>query len=86
MVQRFIARLFYHCADFGKLEGMLGLRQRIEDLEQQRRLPGNRLFYLATDPDFFAPVVDSLSTPAWWPSPTARPGNAWSSRSRSAAI
>ena len=24
-------------------------------------LPGNRLFYLATDPDFFAPIVDSLS-------------------------
>ena len=62
VVQRFIARMFYHCADFGKLEGMLGLRQRIEDLEHQRRLPGNRLFYLATDPDFFAPIVDSLSS------------------------
>src|SRR5271166_2769812 len=35
VVQRFIARLFYHCTDFGKLDGMLGLRQRIEELEQQ---------------------------------------------------
>ncbi len=62
VVQRFLARFFYHCTDFGDREGMLGLRQRIEDLEQQQRLPGNRLFYLATDPDFFAPLVDSLSS------------------------
>ncbi|MGO9111152.1 MAG: glucose-6-phosphate dehydrogenase [Thermoguttaceae bacterium] len=74
VVQRFIARLFYHCTDFGKLEGMLGLRQRIEDLEQQRRLPGNRLFYLATDPDFFAPVIDSLANAGMVSEPN---GDAW---------
>ncbi len=74
VVQRFIARLFYHCTDFGKLEGMLGLRQRIEDLEQQRHLPGNRLFYLATDPDFFAPVIDSLSSAGMVTEPD---GQAW---------
>jgi glucose-6-phosphate 1-dehydrogenase len=62
VVQRFIARLFYHRVDFGKLEGMLGLRQRIEDLAHERQLPGNRLFYLATGPDFFAPLVDGLSS------------------------
>ena len=61
LTQRFIARVFYHSTDFSKLEGMHGLRQRIEDLEHQRQLPGNRLFYLATDPDFFAPVIDTLS-------------------------
>jgi glucose-6-phosphate 1-dehydrogenase len=62
VLQRFLARLFYHCADFGKREGMLDLRQRIEDLERRRRLPGNRLFYLATGPDFFATIVESLAT------------------------
>ena len=56
MVQRFLARLFYHCADFGKLEGMLGLRQRIEDLEhaaaaarQPALLPGDRSRFLRPD-------------------------------------
>jgi glucose-6-phosphate 1-dehydrogenase len=62
VVQRFIARVFYHRTDFNKLEGMLSLRQRIEQLEQERHLTGNRLFYLATDPEFFAPVVDSLAS------------------------
>ncbi len=61
VVQRFIARMYYHSTDFSKLEGMHALRERIEDLEHQRQLPGNRLFYLATDPDFFAPVIDTLS-------------------------
>ena len=56
VVQRFIARLFYHCTDFGKLEGMLGLRQRIEDLEQPAAaarqpalLPGHRSRFLRPD-------------------------------------
>jgi glucose-6-phosphate 1-dehydrogenase len=74
-MQPFIARLFYHCADFSKLEGMLGLRQRIEQLEQERRLPGDRLFYLATDPDFFAPIVDSLSSAGMVTEPDGRTWN-----------
>ncbi len=74
MLQQFLARLFYHRADFGNLEGMHALRQRIEDLERQRRLPGNRLFYLATDPDFFAPVIDSLSSAGMAAEPD---GQAW---------
>jgi glucose-6-phosphate 1-dehydrogenase len=61
LAERFIARVFYQCTDFGKLEGMVGLRQRIESVEQAHRLPGNRLFYLATDSDFFAPITDTLS-------------------------
>ena len=33
----------------------------MEALEKEHDLPGNRLFYLATDPEFFAPIVDALS-------------------------
>jgi glucose-6-phosphate 1-dehydrogenase len=61
LMERFLARLFYHRADFAAAEDMLGLRRRIEELERQRRLPGNRLFYVATDPEFFAPIVDRLA-------------------------
>ena len=56
VVQRFLARVFYHCTDFSKLEGMLGLRQRIEDLEhaaatarQPALLPGDRSRFLRPD-------------------------------------
>jgi glucose-6-phosphate 1-dehydrogenase len=61
VLKRFVARAYYHCTDFSKSDGMLGLRQRIESLEQAVHLPGNRLYYLATDSDFFAPIIDGLA-------------------------
>ena len=74
VIERFIARLFYHCTDFSKLEGMQGLRQRVEDLERQRGLLGNQLYYLATDSEFFAPLVDTLSAAGMVTQPN---GDAW---------
>ncbi len=74
VLERFIARLFYQCTDFGKLDGMHGLRQRIEDLERERGLLGNQLYYLATDSEFFAPLVDALSSAGLVTEPN---GDAW---------
>ncbi len=37
-----------------------GLKQRIERLEANRNTGGNRLFYLATPPDAFAPIAEQL--------------------------
>ncbi len=61
VVQRFLNRIFYHCGDFSKPQGLAELRTHVEALEKEHDLPGNRLFYLATDPEFFAPIVDALS-------------------------
>jgi glucose-6-phosphate 1-dehydrogenase len=57
----FLANIFYHRADFSTADGMRGLAERLEQLEQQRGLPGNRLYYLATDPDHFRPIVEQLA-------------------------
>jgi len=57
----FLNDLFYHRADFTAAEGMQGLARRLQELEAERNLPGNRLFYLATDPDFFCPIVAGLA-------------------------
>src|SRR5947208_614999 len=54
----FLAHVFYQRTDFTTTEGMKGLVQRLHDLERDRKLPGNRLFYLATDPEFFRPIVE----------------------------
>ncbi len=61
VVQRFLNRIVYHCGDFSKPQGLAELRTHVEALEKEHNLPGNRLFYLATDPEFFAPIVDALS-------------------------
>jgi glucose-6-phosphate 1-dehydrogenase len=57
----FAEHVFYQRSDFSSKEGMQGLRGRLEALEKQLHLPGNRLFYLATDPQFFAPIIDGLA-------------------------
>jgi glucose-6-phosphate 1-dehydrogenase len=58
--QDFLAHVYYHRADFTTTEGLQGLGRRLGELEAQRGLPGNRLYYLATDPEFFAPIVEGL--------------------------
>jgi glucose-6-phosphate 1-dehydrogenase len=60
-LDQFLAHLFYQRSDFTTAEGMQGLARRIRDLETEQKLPGNRLFYLATDPDFFTPIVEGLA-------------------------
>jgi glucose-6-phosphate 1-dehydrogenase len=58
---RFLSHVFYQKADFTTREGMQELAERLHHLEQERNLPGNRLFYLATDPEFFRPIVEGLA-------------------------
>jgi glucose-6-phosphate 1-dehydrogenase len=57
----FLSHVFYQRTDFTTAEGMKGLAGRLEDLERTHNLPGNRLFYLATDPEFFSPIVAGLA-------------------------
>jgi len=58
---RFLARTFYQQADFTTAQGMQALSKRLEDVQNREGLPGNRLFYLATDPEYFAPAVERLA-------------------------
>jgi glucose-6-phosphate 1-dehydrogenase len=60
-VDGFLCRVFYHRADFTTAEGLAGLGRRLGELEGEHGLAGNRLFYLATDPEFFVPLVAGLA-------------------------
>src|SRR5579859_7844944 len=60
-VDDFLGRVFYHRADFTTTQGLAGLGRRLGELETAQGLPGNRLFYLATDPEFFVPLVAGLA-------------------------
>ena len=61
LVDGFLRRVFYHRADFTTTEGLAGLGNRLAELEGAHGMPGNRLFYLATDPEFFVPLTAGLS-------------------------
>src|SRR5439155_5670118 len=59
--QSFLSHVFYHQADFTAPGALQGLASHLEALEAEQKLPGNRLFYLATDPEHFEPIVEELS-------------------------
>ncbi len=57
----FLSHVFYQCSDFATRAGLAALGERLRTLEQAQGLPGSRLFYLATGPEFFAPIVQGLA-------------------------
>lgn len=52
-------RVFYHSTPSGTT-GLEDLRKRIEELEAELGLPGNRVFYLALPPRTFPSVIEEL--------------------------
>ncbi len=58
--ERFSASIFYHRANLDDPAGYTGLRERLESLDRERGLGGNRLFYLATPPENFTEIVENI--------------------------
>src|SRR5262245_34082047 len=58
--QSFASALFYVNGDFSDNETFERLRSRLSEVEESRGIPGNRIFYLATAPDFFGPIAKKL--------------------------
>src|SRR5437879_5992845 len=56
----FTQRLYYQRGDFADSETYLTLGNRLGDLNRERQTQGNYLFYLATAPKFFAPIIQHL--------------------------
>ena len=59
--KKFAGLLSYQSVDFGDAASFAALGKRIATLDRQYGLLGNRLFYLAVAPAFFATVIDQLS-------------------------
>jgi len=54
------SRLFYERGDFGDVDTFARLRNRLAAIDAESHTGGNYLFYLATAPKFFAPIVQQL--------------------------
>ena len=70
---RFVGNVFYHRADFTAAESYAKFSECLQGLEKERKLGGNRLFYLATDPDRFPLIVEQLSAAKLTSREAARP-------------
>jgi glucose-6-phosphate 1-dehydrogenase len=58
--QLFAQGLFYVQGDFKSPVTYPSLAQRLSDIDEQRRTGGNRIFYLATSPSYFTPIITNL--------------------------
>jgi glucose-6-phosphate 1-dehydrogenase len=56
----FARGLYYVQAEFHDPEGYARLRAALERVDQERGTAGNRLYYLATAPEFYADIIQQL--------------------------
>ncbi|MGA7521548.1 MAG: glucose-6-phosphate dehydrogenase [Acidobacteriaceae bacterium] len=61
-LDEFIGRISYHAMDFDNDEGYDALKKLLAQYDRDYGTRGNRLFYLATAPDYFADIVHRLGT------------------------
>jgi glucose-6-phosphate 1-dehydrogenase len=52
--------LFFVSGNFDNEQTYTDLRERLEVIDRQRRAHGNRLFYLATSPVWYGPIIEHL--------------------------
>ena len=56
----FIARVSYHAMNFDDAEGYRALKSTLEKIDREHGTKGNRLFYLATAPEYFSDIIHHL--------------------------
>ncbi|MGF1572670.1 MAG: glucose-6-phosphate dehydrogenase [Sumerlaeia bacterium] len=60
-LKEFVSDVYYHAVTFDEPEGYETLGAFLTELEKEKGLPGNRLFYLATSPEYFTPITELLN-------------------------
>jgi glucose-6-phosphate 1-dehydrogenase len=58
--EEFASNLYYQPGEYGKAEDFVKLAQRLKELESDKKLAGNRLFYLSTPPEVYKDIVEQL--------------------------
>ena len=61
-LDEFIGKVAYHATDFDSDQGYQKLRELLEKYDKEFGTRGNRLFYLATAPEYFADIVHRLGS------------------------
>jgi glucose-6-phosphate 1-dehydrogenase len=61
-LDEFVGKIGYHAMNFDDNDGYAGLKKLLEQYDRDYGTRGNRLFYLATAPEFFADIVHRLGT------------------------
>ncbi len=56
----FASNLHYHAGDYSDPQAYANLAKRLTELESEKNLGGNRLFYLSTPPEVYPDIIEQL--------------------------
>src|SRR5467141_1464710 len=70
----FSSNLYYSAGEYGDLNSYAQLAKRLAEIDKEKKLGGNRLFYLSTPPEVYPDIVEQLGR-AGLAQPTN--GNSW---------
>ena len=56
----FVSKISYHAMNFDDDAGYAGLKDLLRGIDEKSGTKGDRLFYLATAPEYFADIINSL--------------------------
>jgi glucose-6-phosphate 1-dehydrogenase len=71
---RLAASVYYQAGDVTSIDGLNGLKTRLDDLDKRLDLRGNRLFYFAVAPDLVPRMIENLHKAGML---QARDDNSW---------
>ena len=66
----FSSNLYYSAGEYGNPDSYTQLAKRLEEIDKDKKLGGNRLFYLSTPPEVYPDIVEQLGRAG-----LARPAN-----------
>jgi glucose-6-phosphate 1-dehydrogenase len=58
--KEFSSNLYYSAGEYGDLNSFLQLAKRLAEIDKEKKLGGNRLFYLSTPPEVYPDIVAQL--------------------------
>jgi glucose-6-phosphate 1-dehydrogenase len=59
-LEEFVKKVHYFAMNFDDAAGYAGLKTELEKIAKENNIGGNRLFYLATAPDYFTEIIENL--------------------------
>ncbi len=60
LLEEFVDHISYYALNFDDPASYAGLKTELDRIDKERNIGGNRLFYLATAPEFFTGIVENL--------------------------
>ncbi|MGB6975790.1 MAG: glucose-6-phosphate dehydrogenase [Terracidiphilus sp.] len=59
-LEEFVGKVGYYALNFGDQAHYAGLKAELDRIAAEKNIGGDRLFYLATAPEFFASIIENL--------------------------